>query len=37
MVNLDPAIFLRRYPKELKRSRDIGLNILNQPEQDDDD
>jgi NADH-quinone oxidoreductase subunit B len=32
-----PRLFYRRYPKELKRSRDIGLNIMNQPKQDDDD
>ncbi|MEY9888187.1 NADH-quinone oxidoreductase subunit B [Catenulispora sp. MAP12-49] len=32
-----PKLFYRRYPKELRRSRDIGLNILNQkPEADDD-
>jgi NADH-quinone oxidoreductase subunit B len=28
-----PKLFYRRYPKELKRSRDIGLNILNQPKE----
>jgi NADH-quinone oxidoreductase subunit B len=31
-----PRLFYRRYPKELKRSRDIGLNILNQNQDDDD-
>ena len=32
-----PKLFYRRYPKELRRSRDIGLNILNQkPDADDD-
>jgi NADH-quinone oxidoreductase subunit B len=32
-----PRLFYRRYPKELRRSRDIGLNILNQkPDQHDD-
>lgn len=32
-----PKLFYRRYPKELRRSRDIGLNILNQkPDLDDD-
>jgi NADH-quinone oxidoreductase B subunit len=32
-----PKLFYRRYPKELRRSRDIGLNILNQkPDVDDD-
>ena len=32
-----PKLFYRRYPKELRRSRDIGLNILNQkPEPDDE-
>jgi len=32
-----PKLFYRRYPKELRRSRDIGLNILNQKPQEDDD
>jgi NADH-quinone oxidoreductase subunit B len=32
-----PKLFYRRYPKELRRSRDIGLNILNQkPDLDDE-
>ena len=31
-----PRLFYRRYHKELKRSRDIGLNILNQKQDDDD-
>jgi NADH-quinone oxidoreductase subunit B len=32
-----PKLFYRRYPKELRRSRDIGLNILNQKPDPDDD
>jgi NADH-quinone oxidoreductase subunit B len=32
-----PKLFYRRYPKELRRSRDIGLNILNQKLETDDD
>ena len=32
-----PRLFYRRYPKELRRSRDIGLNILNQKRDPDDD
>ena len=32
-----PKLFYRRYPKELRRSRDIGLNILNQKPDPDDE
>ncbi|GAA2002378.1 hypothetical protein GCM10009838_80370 [Catenulispora subtropica] len=32
-----PKLFYRRYPKELKRSRDIGLSILNQKPDPDED
>jgi NADH-quinone oxidoreductase subunit B len=31
-----PRLFYRRYRKELRRSRDIGLGILNQPEHEDE-
>jgi NADH-quinone oxidoreductase subunit B len=32
-----PKFFYRRYRKELKQSRDIGMNILNQRQDHDDD